>query len=125
MRATNKHICTGRLTADPQLRETQNGQHLVRFRLAVDRRVKREGQPDADFFSFVCFGKLADFAWSYLTKGSKVLVDSHPQNSEYTRDDGTTVRDIEFIAESIEFCESKADRDRRKSSGQEDEGLPF
>jgi len=111
----NKHICMGRLTRDPELRYTQTSTRPVaRFRLAVDRRVKKEGQPTADFFNFVCFDKQAEFVEKYLRKGTKVLVESRPQNNEYTKEDGTQVFGIEFYVESIEFAESRAATDEQQ-----------
>ena len=56
----NKWIGTIRLTADAEIRYTNDGKPIVRFSGACNRRVKKDGQPDADFFSFVGFGKTAE-----------------------------------------------------------------
>ena len=52
---------TGRLTRDPEVRYTDGGLSIARFTLAVNRRFKQEGSPDADFIRCVAFGKTAEF----------------------------------------------------------------
>ena len=111
----------GRLTRDPELRYTQSSNKPVaRFTLAIDRPHKREGQPDADFLNYVCFDKQAEFVEKYLRKGTKVLVESHPQNNNYTKQDGTQVYGMDFIVERIEFSESRnASEDERQGGYQQ------
>ena len=106
----NKIILMGRLTADPDIRVAQgpNGSTLIgRFSLAVDRRYKRDGAPDADFFNCVTFGKLSEFVEKYLSKGIKVLLVGSVQNDNYKDKDGIQRYSVQINAESIEFCESK------------------
>ena len=76
------NICVlmGRLTRDPETRFSAQGQGVGRFSIAVDRRFKREGQPDADFFDCVCFGRQAEFMDKYLRKGTKVVINGSIQN---------------------------------------------
>lgn len=66
----NKVILMGRLCADPEVRYSQNQNQtaVARYRLAVDRRFKREGEQTADFISCVAFGKVAEFAEKYLRR---------------------------------------------------------
>lgn len=45
----NKCLLVGRLTADPEVRSSADGKGVARFNLAVDRRFKRDNEPDADF----------------------------------------------------------------------------
>ena len=71
----NKVILIGRLVADPEVRYTQDNKAVARYRLAVDRQFKQEGQPTADFIGCVAFGNNADFAAKYLTKGIKIAVE--------------------------------------------------
>ena len=60
----NKVILMGRLTRDPEVRYSQGASQtaVARFSIAVDRRFKREGEPDADFFNCTAFGKQAEFS---------------------------------------------------------------
>ena len=105
----NKWIGCGRLTRDPEVRYSQNenGTAVARFSLAVDRRFKREDEPDADFFNCICFGKQAEFCEKYLRKGTKMLVVGHIQNNNYTNKDGQQVYSVQVIVDELEFAESK------------------
>lgn len=101
----NKVVICGRLTADPA---TKTGNTTVtRFTLAVDRRVKVDGQPEADFISCVAFGKTADFVDKYFHKGMKMLLEGRIQTGSYTNKEGAKVYTTDVIAESVEFAESK------------------
>ncbi len=105
----NKVFLMGRLTRDPEVRYTQGERQTVvaKYSVAVDRRFKRDGDPDADFFNCTAFGKQAEFCEKYLHKGTKVVVEGRLQNDNYTNKDGNKVYSIQVITESIEFAESK------------------
>lgn len=106
----NKVIMIGRLTRDPEIRYGQgaNGIVIGSFSIAVDRRFKREGEPDADFFDCTSFGKTAEFVEKFLKKGTKVVVEGRLQNDNYTNKDGQKVYRTRIIVDSLEFAESKA-----------------
>ena len=105
----NKVILMGRLTRDPEVRYSQGASQtaVARFSVAVDRRFKREGEPDADFFNCTAFGKQAEFVERYLHKGIKILLSGRVQNDNYTNKDGQMVYSVRVIVEEIEFAESK------------------
>ncbi|MCR5557742.1 MAG: single-stranded DNA-binding protein [Butyrivibrio sp.] len=105
----NKIMLMGRLTRDPEVRYSQNesGTAVARFSIAVDRRFKRDGEPDADFFNCTAFGKQAEFCEKYLRKGTKMLVTGRLQNDNYTNKDGQQVYSVRVIVEEMEFAESK------------------
>ena len=90
----NKVILMGRLTRDPEVRYSQGATAtaVARFSVAVDRRFKREGEPDADFFNCTCFGKQAEFVEKYLHKGTKVVLTGRIQNDNYTNKEGQMVQ---------------------------------
>lgn len=108
----NKAILIGRLTRDPDIRYNSqvdgNQLCIARFTLAVDRRIKTEGQPNADFISCVCFGKSAEFVEKYLIQGTKISVIGHIQTGSYTNKDGAKVYTTDVMVEEMEFCEKKA-----------------
>lgn len=104
----NKVILMGRLTRDPETRYSNNGMAIARFDIAVDRRFKREGQPDADFFRCTAFNKTGEFVEKYLHKGTKVVLDGEIQNDNYTNKDGNKVYGTQIICNNIEFAESKS-----------------
>ena len=101
-------IMMGRPTKDPEIHYTQDGKAIARFTLAVDRRFKREGQPDADFHTCICFGRTAEFVEKYIQKGTKILVTGALQDNNYQGRDGQTVYSKQIVCDSIEFAESKA-----------------
>jgi single-strand DNA-binding protein len=105
----NKVILMGRLTRDPEVRYSQGASQtaVARFSIAVDRRFKREGEPDADFFNCTCFGKQAEFVERYLHKGTKIVTSGRIQNDNYTNKDGQMVYSVRVMVEEIEFAESK------------------
>ena len=119
-------ILCGRLTRDPDLR-TNGDNNIARYTLAVDRRFKREGDPDADFFSCTVFGKGADFAEKYLRQGTKVLITGRLQSDNYTNKDGQKVYGWQVIVEEQEFAESKKSQEQHSElrEPKNEENLPF
>lgn len=104
----NRFTTTGRLTADPEILRTQNGEAVARFRFAVSRTFKRENDPDADFFSCVCFGKTAErFEKLTIQKGVKLLLEGELRNNDYTDRDGVKKTGFQYVINNFEFCESK------------------
>jgi single-strand DNA-binding protein len=99
----------GRLTADPETRYTQgnNPMAVSRYNLAVDRRTKKDGEQGADFLRCVAFGKSAEFAEKYLSKGMKIAIRGHVQTGSYTDKDGKKVYTTDIVVDEHEFCESK------------------
>lgn len=118
----NKVIEMGRLTRDPEISSSNSGTTFARFSIAVDRRFKREGEPDADFFNCTAFGKTAEFVEKYLQKGTKVLVTGRLQNNNYTNKEGQRVYDVRIMVEEMEFAESKKDNSQ---SAQDTQGSDF
>lgn len=118
----NKIILMGRLTKDPEISSSTSGTSFGRFDIAVDRKFKKEGEPDADFFGCVAFGKQADFCGNYLHKGTKVLLSGRLQNDHYTNKDGVKVYSVKIMVEEIEFAESKG---QSNQSTQNDQGGGF
>nr|DAP22393.1 MAG TPA: Single strand binding protein [Bacteriophage sp.] len=102
----NKVILIGRLTADPEIRQTQNGTSVSRYRLAVDRPKKQDGEQETDFLSCVCFGKSADFAQKHLHKGMKIAVEGRIQTGSYDKD-GVKHYTTDIVVDRHEFCESR------------------
>ena len=106
----NKVILMGRLTRDPEMRNSNGESNTViaRYTLAVDRRYKREGDAGADFISCVAFGRSAEFAEKYFHQGLKVVVTGRIQTGSYTNRDGNKVYTTDVVVEDQEFAESKA-----------------
>lgn len=106
----NKAVLMGRLTRDPEVRYLQGESQtaVARFSLAVDRRYKRDGEPEADFFNCTAFGRLAETVGQYLSKGVKVVIVGRIQNDNYTNREGQQVYSVRVIADEMYFAEKKA-----------------
>lgn len=108
----NKIILCGRLTADAEMKCTNDGKVVSRFNFAVNRRFKRDGDSEADFFQCVAFGKIAEtFEKCNVGKGTKLLIDGEMRNNNYEKD-GVKYYGMQMIVSGFEFCESNG------SSGQ-------
>jgi len=104
----NKVIFTGRLTKDAEIRYSGDGKAVARFDIAVNRKFKREGEAEADFFSCVAFGKIAEtFEKCNVGKGAKLLIEGEVRNNNYTNKEGQKVYGTQVVVDSFEFCESK------------------
>ena len=102
----NKVIVIGRLTKDPELKFAQGtGTAVATFTVAVNRRFKREGQPEADFIPVVVFGKQAEATANYMSKGKLISVAGAIQTRSYDAKDGTKRYVTEVIADEVSFLE--------------------
>ena len=107
----NKLTIIGNLTRDPELRTTQAGKDVCSFTVAVNRRNKAQGQPEADFFRVSAWEGLGRNCKQYLAKGRKVAVVGAVSVSTYTGNDGVTRAQLEVMAQDVEFLSSKGDTD--------------
>ena len=105
----NKWIGTGRLAADPEVRKSKDDKDICNFRVAVDRRFKRDGEPEADFLTCVAFGKTAEFVSKYFTKGKMIALDGRIQTRNWTDDKGQKHYATEIMVDNVEFCGGKRD----------------
>lgn len=121
----NKVIMMSRLCKDPELRYGgANNTAVASFSIAVDRRFKKEGQPEADFFNCTAFGKTAEFADKYLSKGTKVVIEGELRNNHYKDKNGNTQYAEQILVNSIEFAESKK-ASQQNSEPQQQKGDDF
>ncbi|MCL2422099.1 MAG: single-stranded DNA-binding protein [Defluviitaleaceae bacterium] len=113
----NKVILIGRLTRDPEVRYSQNAEPIAiaRYNLAVSRRFKKDGEPDADFINCVSFGKQAEFIEKYFKKGMQIAVTGRLNVRSY--DDATGQRrwSTDVVVEDAEFTESRSAYEARMS----------
>ena len=139
----NNCVILGRLVRDPEVRYTQKehqGESLciARFTLAVDRRIKKDGEASADFINCVAFGKTAEVIEKHVYNGNKIAVAGHIQTGSYTNKEGQKVYTTDVIVDAMDFCESKNSSgnnsaDRPTSGGNDfmnipeglEEDLPF
>ena len=104
----NKVILMGRLTRAPEVRYFGGADPLAvaRYTLAVNRRMKKNGEQEADFIPCVAFGKSGEFAEKYFRKGQLVAVTGRLQVRSWDKD-GERRYATEVIIEEQHFAESK------------------
>ena len=108
----NKVQLVGRLTRDPETKYSQSTQPIAvtRFSVAVNRKFKKDGEPEADFINCVSFGKTAEFISKYFTKGKMIgIVGCIRTNSWMDSATGQKRFSTDVLVEEVEFCGSKAD----------------
>lgn len=80
----NKVILMGRLTANPECKQTQGGKMYCRFQIAINRPKQQDGTQQADFISCVAWGKTAETISQYFIKGKLIIVEGSLHNNNYT-----------------------------------------
>ena len=104
----NKIVLMGRLTRDPELRQTQSGNSVVSFTLACDRDFAAQGaEKETDFVDIVAWRGTAEFVSKYFSKGRMAVVEGRLQIQDWTDKDGNKRRSYEVLAENIYFGDSK------------------
>lgn len=118
----NKVVLIGRLTKDPDIRYSSGDKKtcIARYSLAVNRSYKRDGEPDADFFNCVAFGKPAEFVEKYLKKGIKIAIEGELRQNTYEKD-GQKRSTVEVVAVQHEFCETKGDNKATSEASKDEE----
>ena len=99
----NKLTIIGNLTADPELRVTSNQISVCSFTVAVNRKRKVEGQPEADFFNVTAWRERGELCAKFLQKGKKVCVVGAVAVRTWDKD-GRHGASLEVTADEIEFC---------------------
>lgn len=118
----NKVILTGRLTADPELRTSQNGKSVCRFTVACTRNYKNaDGEYDSDFLTCIAFNKTAEFVSRYFAKGGMIAVEGSLRTGKYTDKHYSDVTHYttDIAVDNVEFCGSKNDTNRSPAPAQQ------
>ena len=111
----NKVILCGRLTADPELKQTQNGIAVVTFTLAVNRRFQSrttaaEAQAQqADFISVVAWRQTAEFISKFFKKGSALCVTGSLQTRSWQDQQGNRRYSTEVVVDDAMFVDSRTE----------------
>lgn len=105
----NKIILIGRLTRDVEMHNSENNKAVARYTLAVNRPFRKNGEQQADFLPCIAFGKTAELAGQYLSKGVRVAIEGRVQTGSYTNQEGQKVYTTDVVVERQEFLEQRAD----------------
>ena len=104
----NRVILVGRLTADPELRQTANGLSVTSFSIAVNRSyTSKQGERQTDFIDLVAWRQTAEFICRYFSKGKAILVEGEIQTRTYVDKQGQNRRVWEVLVDKAHFVESK------------------
>ena len=107
----NKIILGGRLTAAPELKQTQSGIPVCSFSIAVNRRAKAGEEQKADFFNVTTWRQTAEFVHKYFNKGSSILVVGTLQNRAWTDQNGQKHYATDIVADEVTFVDSRSESD--------------
>lgn len=106
----NKVILGGRLTADPELKQTQNGIAVVTFSIAVNRRYNKDSQQnETDFFNVTAWRQTAEFVSRYFKKGSSICVVGTLQNRSWVDQQNTKHYRTDIVADEVMFVDSRSE----------------
>ena len=106
----NRVVLVGRMTRDPELRRTPQGDAVTSFTLAVNRNfTSRDGQQQADFINCVVWRRQAENLARYCHKGSQIAVEGRIQSRNYTAQDGSKRDVTEVLVDNLTLLGSRSD----------------
>ena len=109
----NKVVLAGRMTADPELKQTTSGVSVLSFTIAVNRsyvsKGSEQGERQADFINVVAWRNTAEFISKYFRKGSAICVTGSIQTRSWQDQQGQKRYATEVVADEAAFVESRAD----------------
>ena len=111
----NHVIIAGRLTAAPEMKQTNSGTQVCSFGVAVNRRAKAGEAAVADFFTVTAWDKAAELVCKYFTKGSSILVRGRLQNRSWTDQSGQKRFATDIIADEINFVDSRTESEAHRA----------
>ena len=113
----NRICLIGRMGRDPEIRDV-GSTTVAEFTMAVNRRVKTDGQNDADWFRIKVWGKSAEFVADYLTKGRLVSVEGRIETRKWTDKEGNDREIMEVIADNVQGLDRPKDDGNAPNGGQ-------
>lgn len=119
MASLNKVTLIGNLGADPEIKQTNNGQHVANLRIATsetytDRNGQR--QENTEWHNVSAFGKTAEICGQYLSKGRSVYVEGRIKTREYTDRDGNNRKATEIVANQVLFLNGGESRPQQSAN---------
>ena len=116
--ALNRVILYGRLTKDPDFRQTTSGTPVCRFTVACDRPFanKQTGEREADFIECQAWRNTAEFVSRWFTKGSSITVEGSMRNNNYTDKDGVKHYGYVVMADNVGFGGDKRNDTQQRNT---------
>lgn len=124
----NKVILVGRLTADPELRQTPSGVASCRFTVAIDRKFadKNTGEKQSDFITCVAWRQTAEFVSRYFNRGKMIALEGSLRTGKYQDKNHSDVTHYttEVYVDNVEFVGGKSDGGNAPAQTQEAQEQP-
>ena len=124
----NKVMLGGRLTAAPELKQTQSGIPVCTFSMAVKRRFGGDAasgrEPPTDFFNITAWRQTGEFVQKYFTKGSSIFVVGTLQNRSWTDQQGVKHYMTDIVADEVNFVENRNAQDGAAGSAMDPYSAP-
>ncbi|MDD5131099.1 MAG: single-stranded DNA-binding protein [bacterium] len=121
MANANKVILIGNITRDLELRYTPNGQAVVDFSIAINRRFKDQSgqaQERTDFIQVEAWGRQAEIIKQYLGKGSSVYIEGRLQQDSWEdKNDGTKKSKLKVVAQQVQFLDRAKGQESTDKTG--------
>lgn len=117
----NRVLLVGRLTADPEMKQTQGGVPCTHIRIAINRKKKQDGTQEADFINCTAWRQTAEFICRYFSKGNMIIIEGQLRNNDYTDNNGVKHYSMDVLVDSASFAEPKnagADQPQQQPYGQ-------
>lgn len=105
----NKVILGGRLTADPELKQTPSGVAVCSFTLAINRKFSKDGQQEADFINCQAWRQTAEFINRYFRKGSSICITGSIQTRSWQDQNGQKRFATDVVVDEAMFVDGKND----------------
>lgn len=122
----NNVVLVGRLTKDPDIRNTQQGTEVASFTLAINRNFKdQNGNREADFINCVAWRKTAELIRDHVSKGQQIGVVGRIQTRSYDNQQVQKVFVTEVVVNEIQFLESKGNNNQSSKQNHTSSSDPF
>ena len=107
----NSYSCIGRLTRDPELKQTNGGTSYAKFSIAVNKIYTSNGEKkeDVNFFDCIAWGKLAEIINSYCKKGKQVAIHGELKQDRWETDGGESRSKVGIVVNDLQMLGAKSE----------------
>lgn len=111
----NNFMCVGRIVADPELKELENGKKVSTVTVAVPRSYKNsDGEYETDFFDCTLWNDLANSTCEYCQKGDTIGIRGRLETRVYEDSEGNKKKKLEVVADRVTFLAVAKQREQEK-----------
>ncbi len=123
----NRVVLVGRLTRDPELKQTNTGTSLCRFSVANNRTYIQNGEKkeEVSFFNCVAWGRQGEVINQYCQKGKQLAVEGRIRQNSWQDNEGKKRSTVDIVVEQVQFIGGSAQQERSETSSSWDAGAQF